>query len=116
MGPGTGGTVLIGAGYALVPVYPVYPRPSTGERRRTVGDCRPLIGRASSGDGGVTKDVNSDHADAYRMTAEEVVAQFGSDRRRGLDGQEAGARLRRYGPNELETDKPVPAWRSFKTS
>jgi P-type Ca2+ transporter type 2C len=61
----------------------------------------------------VTKDVNSDHADAYLMTTEEVVAQSGSDRRRGLSGQEAGVRLRRYGPNELETEKPVPAWRRF---
>jgi magnesium-transporting ATPase (P-type) len=57
--------------------------------------------------------VNSDQADVYRMTAEEVVAGFGSDRRRGLSGREAGARLERYGPNELETEKPVPAWRRF---
>src|SRR5215210_3453261 len=55
----------------------------------------------------------SDQADAYRMTAEEVVAEFGSDQRRGLSGQEAGSRLERYGPNELETEKPVPAWRRF---
>src|SRR5918998_1197452 len=47
------------------------------------------------------------------MTAEEVVAEFGSDPRRGLSGQGAGARLQRYGPNELETEKPVPAWRRF---
>jgi Ca2+-transporting ATPase len=47
------------------------------------------------------------------MTTEEVVAEFGSDQRRGLNGQEAGARLLRYGPNELETEKPVPAWRRF---
>jgi P-type Ca2+ transporter type 2C len=47
------------------------------------------------------------------MTAGEVVAEFGSDPRRGLSGQEAGVRLERYGPNELETEKPVPAWRRF---
>jgi Ca2+-transporting ATPase len=47
------------------------------------------------------------------MTAEEVVAGLGSDQRRGLSGQEASARLQRYGPNELETEKPVPAWRRF---
>src|SRR3712207_4251107 len=47
------------------------------------------------------------------MTAEEVVAEFGSNQRRGLSGQEAGARLQHYGPNELGTEKPVPAWRRF---
>jgi Ca2+-transporting ATPase len=57
--------------------------------------------------------VNTAQADAYRMTAGEVVAKFGSDPRRGLSGQEAGARLERYGPNELETEKPVPAWQRF---
>ncbi len=57
--------------------------------------------------------MNTDQADVYRMTAEEVVAEFGSDERRGLSGQEAGARLQHYGPNELETEKPVPAWRRF---
>ncbi|HEV3477606.1 MAG TPA: cation-translocating P-type ATPase [Rubrobacteraceae bacterium] len=57
--------------------------------------------------------MSTDQADVYRMSAEEVVAEFGSDRRRGLSGREAGARLQRYGPNELETEKPVPAWRRF---
>jgi Ca2+-transporting ATPase len=47
------------------------------------------------------------------MTAEEVVAEVGSDPRRGLSGREAGERLRRYSPNELEAEKPVPAWRRF---
>ena len=55
----------------------------------------------------------TDQADAYRMTAKEVVAEFGSDQRRGLSGQEASARLQQHGPNELETEKPVPAWRRF---
>jgi Ca2+-transporting ATPase len=53
----------------------------------------------------------SDQTDAYRMTAEEVVAELGSDPQRGLSGQDASAHLRQYGPNELETEKPVPAWR-----
>src|SRR5215218_9155995 len=57
--------------------------------------------------------VKSDQTDAYRMTAEEVVAELGSDPRHGLSGQDASARLRQYGPNELETEKPVPAWRRF---
>ena len=47
----------------------------------------------------------SDQTDAYRMTAEEVVAELGSDPQRGLSGQDASARLRQYGPNELETEK-----------
>src|SRR5215216_2132073 len=47
------------------------------------------------------------------MTAEEVVAELGSDPQRGLSGQEASARLQQYGPNELETEKPVPAWQRF---
>src|SRR5215207_4554528 len=57
--------------------------------------------------------VKSDQTDAYRMTAEEVVAELGSDPQRGLSGQEASARLQQYGPNELETEKPVPAWQRF---
>ncbi len=55
----------------------------------------------------MAKTVNADQADAYQKTAEEVVAELGSDQRRGLSGQEAGARLQRYGPNELETETPV---------
>src|ERR671939_2012758 len=55
----------------------------------------------------------SDQTDAYRMTAEEVVGGLGSDPQRGLSGQDASSRLRQYGPNELETEKPVPAWRRF---
>jgi Ca2+-transporting ATPase len=61
----------------------------------------------------VAKTVNTAQAHVYRMTAEEVVAEIGSDPRRGLSGQEAGVRLQQYGPNELETEKPVPAWRRF---
>jgi P-type Ca2+ transporter type 2C len=57
--------------------------------------------------------VKSDQTDAYRMTAVEVVAELGSDPRHGLSGQDASARLRQYGPNELETEKPEPAWRRF---
>ena len=61
----------------------------------------------------MAKTANTDQADAYRITAEEVVAGLGSDARRGLSGQEVAARLQQYGPNELETEKPVPAWRRF---
>jgi P-type Ca2+ transporter type 2C len=49
----------------------------------------------------------------YRRTVEEVVSGLASDPRRGLSSEEARARLERYGPNELEAEKPVPAWRRF---
>jgi Ca2+-transporting ATPase len=54
---------------------------------------------------------NSERAAKFRLTAEEVVTELGSDPRRGLSAEEARARLGRYGPNELEAEKPVPAWR-----
>src|SRR5829696_2652697 len=47
------------------------------------------------------------------MTAEEVIGGLGSEQRHGLDCQEASARQKRYGPNELKTEKPVPAWQRF---
>jgi len=49
--------------------------------------------------------------DAYRETAESIAARLGTDVRRGLPTDEARARLERYGPNELATEPPVPAWR-----
>ena len=49
----------------------------------------------------------------YRWTAKEVVARLTSDAQRGLSTEEARARLERYGPNELEAERPVPAWRRF---
>ncbi|MDQ3791460.1 MAG: cation-translocating P-type ATPase [Actinomycetota bacterium] len=49
----------------------------------------------------------------YRQAVEEVVAELGCDPQRGLRSEEARARLERYGPNELEAEKPVPAWRRF---
>ena len=49
----------------------------------------------------------------YRQAVEEVVAELGCDPQRGLSSEEARARLERYGPNELEAEKPVPAWRRF---
>src|ERR671917_2711278 len=56
---------------------------------------------------------NAEKAAEYRLTVEEVIAGLGSDIRRGLSTEEARARLERYGPNELETEKPVPAWQRF---
>ena len=50
---------------------------------------------------------------AWRHGVADVVAALDTDARRGLAGQDARARLSRYGPNELAAEKPVPAWRKF---
>ena len=57
--------------------------------------------------------VEADEVVAYRQTADEVAAALGGDLRRGLTAAEARARLARFGPNELEAERPVPAWRRF---
>jgi len=51
--------------------------------------------------------------DAWRLTVGDVAVALGTDMRRGLTAGEAAARLARYGPNELEAEQPVPAWRRF---
>ena len=51
--------------------------------------------------------------DAYRETAETMAASLATDVRRGLPSDEARTRLERYGPNELASEPPVPAWRRF---
>src|SRR5918998_411948 len=56
---------------------------------------------------------NPEKAAEYRLTVEEVIAGLGSDSWRGLSAEEARARLERWGPNELEAERPVPAWRRF---
>jgi Ca2+-transporting ATPase len=53
------------------------------------------------------------HIVAYQAAAVEVLAAFASDARRGLTQQEAGARVARYGRNELAAEKTTPAWRRF---
>jgi Ca2+-transporting ATPase len=53
------------------------------------------------------------HIVAYQATAAEVLAAFATDARRGLNQQEAGARIARYGRNELTGEKATPAWRRF---
>ena len=50
---------------------------------------------------------------AYQLRATELITALGTDERRGLRDEEARARLTRYGPNELASEKPVPAWRRF---
>jgi Ca2+-transporting ATPase len=50
---------------------------------------------------------------AYQHPVDEVVSTLDSDSQNGLTSQEAQARLEQFGPNELEAEKPTPAWRRF---
>jgi P-type Ca2+ transporter type 2C len=53
-------------------------------------------------------------ADApWQHDVAEVVAELDTDPGAGLTAAEAARRLRRYGRNELEAEKPLPAWRRF---
>ena len=49
----------------------------------------------------------------HRRLADDVVAALRTDSKRGLTDAEVRSRLERYGPNELATEKPIPAWRRF---
>jgi P-type Ca2+ transporter type 2C len=42
-----------------------------------------------------------------------VAARLGVDPQRGLSSAEAATRLARYGPNQLESEPPVPRWRKL---
>jgi Ca2+-transporting ATPase len=48
----------------------------------------------------------------YQQTIDEVLAALATTRD-GLSADEARKRLDKYGPNELATEKPIPAWRKF---
>jgi P-type Ca2+ transporter type 2C len=52
---------------------------------------------------------------AYRLPASDLIATLRTDERRGLSKEDARARLARYGPNELASHTPVPAWRRLLT-
>ena len=54
-----------------------------------------------------------DHLSAYQQPVDKVLAALDTDARDGLSAGEARARLVKYGKNELEAEKPVPAWRKF---
>jgi P-type Ca2+ transporter type 2C len=51
--------------------------------------------------------------EAYRQSADEVIASLQTDGRRGLEAAEASARLEQHGRNELAAEKPMPQWRRF---
>lgn len=50
---------------------------------------------------------------AYRLQADAVMTALGTNARDGLSGDEARARLERYGKNELLAEKKAPAWLKF---
>ena len=52
-------------------------------------------------------------ADVYQQPTEDVIAALSSDATHGLTSEEAQRRLAQYGPNELEAEQPIPAWRKF---
>jgi Ca2+-transporting ATPase len=58
-------------------------------------------------------DTGSGSTDAYLRSPDDVLAELESDASAGLSPEQARARLARYGPNELTTEKPLPAWRRF---
>jgi Ca2+-transporting ATPase len=49
----------------------------------------------------------------YQQPFEHVLGALNTDARRGLTGNEARARLERYGRNALTPDPPIPTWRKF---
>ena len=49
---------------------------------------------------------------AYQLSVDEVLSSVESDRR-GLSEDQARTRLKRYGPNELTSEKPEPGWKKF---
>jgi Ca2+-transporting ATPase len=57
--------------------------------------------------------ISTDLAAAYQQSAEDVIAALGGDAERGLTTEEARRRLAKYGPNELQAEPPIPAWRKF---
>ena len=51
--------------------------------------------------------------DATRRPSSEVLAELRVDPDRGLSFSEVEHRRERYGPNELDAEPPIPAWRRF---
>ncbi len=57
--------------------------------------------------------IGTDRPPAYQQPMEAVIAGLGSDATQGLSTAEARRRLAQYGPNELQGETPIPAWRKF---
>ncbi len=50
---------------------------------------------------------------AHQATIDEVITALETDATTGLSADDARARRERFGPNELASEKPTPAWRRF---
>lgn len=75
--------------------------------RKTV-DLENLV----QGGGIAGEDIAGEHAWHERSVAD-VMAALKSDSVQGLTQAEAERRLKEYGRNELESEKPTPAWKKF---
>jgi Ca2+-transporting ATPase len=51
----------------------------------------------------------------HELSAADVVAALKSDADQGLPQAEAERRLKEHGKNELDTEKPTPGWKKFRT-
>ena len=54
-----------------------------------------------------------DQSPVWSQAAQDVLTDLATDVDRGLTSAEAAARLDRYGPNQLDPARAVPAWRKF---
>ncbi|MGE0274553.1 MAG: cation-translocating P-type ATPase [Nitrospiraceae bacterium] len=61
----------------------------------------------------MTATTQRDSTDAYRQSADHLLAGLNTDVRRGLTTEEARARLVTYGRNVLTAEQPVPGWKKF---
>ncbi len=66
-----------------------------------------------SGSDAARNEVETGRTPAYRSSVDEVLNSLGVDMQCGLGDGEVRARLKRYGGNELTTERPVPGWRKF---
>ena len=56
---------------------------------------------------------NMEPVPAYQQAAAAVITTLGSDATNGLTAEDARSRLAQYGPNELQAETPIPAWRKL---
>ncbi len=61
----------------------------------------------------MTATAQHESTDAYRQSADHLLAGLHTDARHGLSAEEARARLVTYGKNVLTAETPVPAWKKF---
>src|SRR5688572_5295131 len=66
-----------------------------------------------SGDEPPAADNTPDLSIAYRWSLNDIATALETDERHGLTTEEARLRLERFGPNELASEQPPPAWRRF---